>query len=241
MLSKSNIKYIQSLQQKKFRTQEQSFIIEGPKIVEEAIIEAPQRIQSIYYTKYWAGKKNLSHIEMIEVDDFELAKISSLKTPNQVLAIMSYTQDNSLSIPNKELSLALDGIQDPGNLGTIIRIADWFGIKNIICSEDTVDQYNSKVLQSTMGSIFRTRVFYTDLKAFLEHANVPIYGALLQGKDLKTIEKPEAGILIIGNESKGIRPEIQELVQHKITIERYGHAESLNAAVATGIILAYLK
>ena len=168
MLSKSNIKYIQSLQQKKIRTQEKLYVIEGPKMVEEALLELPQNIKTIYHTKEWTGNEAVKNIEIFEVEDFELAKISSLKTPNLVVALVRQEAEYKIDLPNNEWVLALDGIQDPGNLGTIIRIADWFGIKNIICSEDTVDQYNSKVLQSTMGSIFRTRVLYTNLKAFLE-------------------------------------------------------------------------
>ena len=242
MLSKSNIKYIQSLTQKKFRDIENIYIIEGPKMLEEALNNVPELIKVIYRTKSCKPVTVLgSTVLDIEISDFELAKISSLKTPNQVLALVAQSEKKNIELPNNSLSLALDGIQDPGNLGAIIRIADWFGIKNIICSNDTVDCYNSKVLQSTMGSIFRTHVFYTDLTAYLSETKLPVYGALLSGKALKTVEKPQSGILIIGNESKGIRTDIQKLIQHKVTIEKYGDAESLNAAVATGIILSYLK
>ena len=242
MLSKSNIKYIQSLTQKKFRDIEQIYIIEGPKMLEEALNHVPELIKSIYRTKSWKPATAVPKTVLdIEIEDFELAKISLLKTPNQVLAVMAQSEKKNIELPHNSLSLALDGIQDPGNLGTIIRIADWFGVKNIICSMDTVDCYNAKVLQSTMGSIFRTHIFYTDLTAYLSETKLPVYGALLNGTALKTVEKPKSGILIIGNESKGISPDIQKLIQHKITIEKYGYAESLNAAVATGIILSYLK
>ena len=175
------------------------------------------------------------------VEDFELGKISALSTPNQVLGIFKKIQQGSVNVAG-QISLALDTIQDPGNLGTIIRIADWFGVINIICSENCVDIYNPKVVQSTMGSLGRVEVVYTNLFEFLNRNNsIPIYAAALNGKSVGELKELKEGILLIGNESKGISAEVMQMATEKITIPKYGMAESLNAAVATGIILSHLR
>ncbi|MEP6700840.1 MAG: RNA methyltransferase, partial [Bacteroidota bacterium] len=187
------------------------------------------------------NKKQLAKTKVTEITEKELERISQLKTPNKVLAIVQQF-DNSGAIDTKnKISLVLDNVQDPGNLGTIIRTADWFGIEQIICSPDTADVYNSKVVQATMGSIVRVRVFYTDLGKWLaEQKEVPIYAAVLGGQDVTGIKKISEAIIVFGNESKGISPEILQLVKTKLTIPKKGKAESLNVAVATGIILSHM-
>ncbi|MFV0605981.1 MAG: TrmH family RNA methyltransferase [Niabella sp.] len=242
MISKAEVKYIQSLYQKKFRQQENLFIAEGPKIIEEALNNPVARIKKIFATQDWIDvKDNQSHqINVTAVSDADLKRISQLKTPNQVLALVEIPK-NTMVLNKKVLSLVLDGIQDPGNMGTIIRIADWFGITQIICSDDCADVYNHKVVQASMGSIFRAEIFYTDLSAWipLQKESI-IYGAMLEGIPLKSYGCISNGLLVIGNESKGIRAPIVPYLSQKITIERFGQAESLNAAVATGIILSHI-
>ena len=243
MLVKTKIKYIQSLGQKKFRQQERLFITEGPKLVHELLAAKNVTIIEIYAIKQWieSNKDIKDQLPLIEITEAELEKISQLTTPNEVLAIVKqFDNDHEVALKGK-ISLSLQNIQDPGNLGTIIRIADWFGIDQIICSVDTADIYNPKVIQSTMGSIARVKIVYTDLeKLFQRNKSVPVYAATLDGKDITSMNKISEGIILIGNESKGIDPEIQKLSKYKITIPRKGNAESLNAAVATGIILSHL-
>jgi TrmH family RNA methyltransferase len=177
---------------------------------------------------------------MTSISSTELEKISQLATPNQVIAVVKKFPVLQPVIKGK-LSLVLDRIQDPGNLGTIIRTADWFGIDQIICSDDCAELYNPKVVQATMGSILRVKVFYTNLRAWLEKQNdIRIYATMLEGKDISKMSKLHEGLVLIGNESKGINEELVELANEKITIGKKGNAESLNAAVATGIILSHL-
>ncbi len=244
MLSKSQVKYIQSLAQKKSRDQEGLFIAEGPKIIEEFLWHGNVDIKQIYGTKEWldSNQKNADNIEMIEITDQELERISQLKTPNQVIAVIKKNDVlNSVAIKD-EITIVLDTIQDPGNLGTIIRIADWFGIKNIICSHDSAELYNPKVVQATMGSIARINILYKELIQWLkEQSNINIYAATLTGRPVNELGKIKEGIIIIGNESKGINESILEMTTEKISISKIGKAESLNAAVATGIILSHLK
>lgn len=240
MLSKNEIKDIQSLSQKKFRDELKLFIAEGPKIVGELIELIPHQIEKIYAVEEWIeNRKSLPEtIEAIEVSTVELDKLSQLQTPNQVIAVI---RKNDSEKPDASLfTLYLDTIQDPGNFGTIIRIADWFGIKNIVCSAGCVDLYNPKVVQSTMASIARVNVFYDKNDEWLRDQTAPIFAATLDGTILYEHSKTKEGILIIGNESKGIRPEILQYAKEKITIPKKGAVDSLNAAVATGIILSHL-
>ena len=241
MLSKSKIKYIQSLGHKKFRDEEGLFLAEGPKIVKELINEIPTLIQSVYALEDWLGEnKGLpGAIEVNEITDIELERISQLSAPNKVLAVLKKINSTVFSAKGK-ITIALDTIQDPGNMGTIIRTADWFGIDQVVCSHDSADIYNPKVVQSTMGSIARVKVFYTDLKKWIKEQDVKIYAAALEGEDIKKIKTFREGIIIIGNESKGIHPDLLQIANERITIARAGKAESLNAAVATGIILSHL-
>ena len=235
MLSRNEVKYIQSLRHKKNRDEDDLFIAEGVKIVDE-LISADFVIKNIYAVKDWI-EKNSTVENVIEVSDDELKRISNFETPNKVLAVVG--QNKSTQIPDLEnkITLLLDGIQDPGNLGTIIRTADWFGVENIIASPDTADMYNPKVVQATMGSIARINIFYTDLNAFLSTNTITVCAAGLDGENISAIDKINECILIIGNESKGVRESIQPYIQKKISIQKNGKAESLNAAVAAGIIL----
>lgn len=244
MLSKTIVKYIQSLHHKKHRDEENAFIAEGAKVVMDLLASGNIFCSSIVATAEWLEQNETAirkhyNGSIENVKDFELEKISALSTPNQVLAVFNKKEVKKVITKNK-LTLALDDIQDPGNLGTIIRIADWFGIENIVCSLHCADMYNPKVVQGTMGSIARVNVLYTDLKEWLQQEPVKKYATALNGKKLKEIKPFKEGILITGNESKGISSEIMQLADEKITIEKHGGAESLNAAVATGIILSHL-
>jgi RNA methyltransferase, TrmH family len=242
MLGKSKTKYIQSLGQKKARDEEGLFIAEGPRIVAELLAENRTPVREIYALQSWTDEHAsiTNGIAITVITEDELGRISQLSTPNQVVALVEKGTDLLLR-PNGQVSLMLDGIQDPGNLGTIIRIADWFGIDQIICSPDCADQHNPKVVQATMGSIARVQLQYTDLVSWLSpYKGIPVYAAALNGKDIATVPVMKEGVIIIGNESKGIRPQVMVLATDRITIPKKGKAESLNAAVATGIILSKL-
>jgi TrmH family RNA methyltransferase len=244
MLVKSKIKYIQSLSQKKLREEEGVFVAEGPKIVEEILQARNVEVKELFATGQWIGQnsywKKYLQEKLLEVTDEELNRVSFLQTSNNVLGIFKHPVFDPIAAENK-ISLMLDTIQDPGNLGTIVRCADWFGVHQIICSPDCVDVFNPKVVQSSMGSICRVQVIYQDLTSFIRaYPAIPLYAATLKGSDISTYGGIREGIILIGNESRGIRPEILSMVNHHITIPRRGNAESLNAAVATGIILSHL-
>jgi TrmH family RNA methyltransferase len=246
MLSKKIVKYIQSLSHKKLRDKEGVFIAEGPKVVGEILSSQSFKCKIICATQEWFHDKSRQVPEddanKYVTDEDSLRKISLLKTPNQVLAIFyKKDTDQHLRLRNK-ITLVLDDISDPGNLGTIIRIADWFGIENIICSDDCVDCYNPKVVQSTMGSISRVNMLYTNLSSFIIfHENIDVYAATLSGAPISGFKSLAEGFVLIGNESKGINKKLLDISTHQITIPRHGKAESLNAAVATGIILSHLR
>lgn len=237
MISKNEIKYIQTLYHKKTRDEENVFVAEGPKLIEE-LLHSNLTVKKIYALRQWLEKH--PQTGAVEISPAELEKISRLETPNQALAIVEKKkQAGNISFKN-QLTLALDGIQDPGNFGTIVRIADWFGIRQVIASEDCVDCYNPKTVQATMGSLFRVDVFYTSLEKCLRESDVTVFGALLNGENVQHTMPVEEGILVIGNESKGIRENILPYVSKSLTIPAFGRAESLNAAVAAGIILSHL-
>ena len=243
MLVKQRIKYIQTLGQKKFREKEGFFIAEGPKLVHELLEADVTAVKEVYALKEWIDNSLVlpANISIVEISEQELEKISQLTTPNLVVAIVQQFDSGNTITAKDQITLALDKVQDPGNLGTIIRIADWFGIKQIVCSLDSADMYNPKVVQSTMGSIARVKIIYTDLKEWLAiQKNIPIYAASLQGENIASIKKINEGIIIIGNESKGISKELLKRAMIRITIPAKGKAESLNAAVATGIILSHI-
>lgn len=240
MLGKKEIKDIQSLSHKKFRDELNLFVAEGPKIVFELIELAPQQIEKVFAVKEWMqANPSLSRkINAVEVSNVELERLSHLQAPNQVIAVLK--KFSSKKPDASSFTLYLDTIQDPGNFGTIVRIADWFGVKNIVCTHGCADLYNPKVVQSTMASIARVNVYYDESGHWLQEQKVPICAATLDGTDLYNHSKLENGILIIGNESKGISREALEHATEQITIPKKGEAESLNAAVATGIILSHL-
>ena len=247
MLSKTHTKYIQTLQHKKFRDESGLFLAEGPKVVMDLLNSRKFICKEIFALNNWLVEQAkalslLRDTSITAVEDFELQKISSLSTAHDVVAVFEERKPVHDFKPAAKITLALDTIQDPGNLGTIIRIADWFGIENIVCSVGCADMYNAKVVQSTMGSLGRVNVIYTNLVLWLQENNaIKIYSASLEGKDVKAFGKLKEGILIIGNEAHGVSDEVMELVNEKINIPRVGEAESLNAAVATGIILSHVK
>ncbi|MFM6924947.1 MAG: TrmH family RNA methyltransferase [Ferruginibacter sp.] len=247
MLSKTHTKYIQTLQHKKFRDEYGLFVAEGPKVVMDLLTSRKFICKEIFAINNWLEEQvtflSLLHNTTITaVEDFELRKISSLSTAHDVVAVFEKRKPVHDFKPGSKITLALDTIQDPGNLGTIIRIADWFEIENIVCSPGCADMYNAKVVQSTMGSLGRVNIIYTNLANWLQgNSGIKIYAASLEGKDVKAVGKLQEGVIIIGNEANGVSDPIMELVNEKITIPRIGEAESLNAAVATGIILSHVK
>jgi TrmH family RNA methyltransferase len=243
MLIKQKIKYIQSLGQKKFRDWEKCFVAEGPKLVKDLLAADPGALKELYATPGWLEENEdwVPQEKMQLITRVELEKISQLTTPNQVLAVINqYETGDEIELENK-LTLVLDTIQDPGNFGTILRIADWFGLTQVVAGNQSADLYNNKVVQASMGSIARIKVYYRDLAEWLSHVKHPrIYATALEGKDIRSMDTISEGILLIGNESKGISEDLLSLAHEKITIRRKGRAESLNAAVATGIVLSYL-
>lgn len=246
MLSKAAAKYIQSLHHKKFRDEEELLIAEGSKILHDIITSKKFECKILCATNDWFEQnhdllKSLESTQKIIVTEEELGKISTLHTPNKVLGVFKRPKTVKVILKDN-ITLLLDDISDPGNMGTLIRIADWFGIKNIICSEHCVEVYNPKVVQATMGSIAKVNIVYTSLTEFIkENQSISIYSASLHGEPLSFVKQITEGILIIGNESKGISKELLQLSTKKITIPKYGEAESLNAAVAAGIILSHMK
>jgi TrmH family RNA methyltransferase len=243
MLSKNEIKYIQSLGHKKNRDEEGVFIAEGAKIAGELIAEIPGQIVRLFATEVFAQNHNLEGVDsrLTIISQAELERISQLQTPNQVIVIAKQFEQVPLPAVLTDWALALDAIRDPGNMGTIIRLADWFGIKNILVSPDCVDIYNPKTVQASMGSLWRTGFYEADLCSLLKTQTVPVVAASLDGEKLSSFSFPPAGILVIGNESEGISKTVFDVVSHTVTIPKFGEAESLNAAIATGILLWELR
>lgn len=235
MLSKNQIKNITRLKQKKYRQQEGLFIAEGGKVIKE-FLNSTFKLVDLFTTETF----NVENESIISEAD--LKKISCLTTPNTALAIFKIP--NSKDLKNEGLILALDDIRDPGNLGTIIRLCDWFGIKQLVCSLKTVDCYNPKVVQATMGSLTRVKIVYTDLSAYLKTINLPVFGAFMDGKNVYQTNLPKAGILVLGNEANGISSIIETCVTDKISIPRFGDlqaTESLNVATAGAILLSEFR
>ena len=239
MLSKNQIKLITSLQQKKYRFANQLFFAEGIKVIQE-LLASNFELVHLYSTKN--DFEEVSNFNKTVILESELKKITALTTPNSCLAVFKIAAEKP--IIESGLILALDSIRDPGNLGTILRLCDWFGINQIICSNETVDIYNPKVVQATMGSIARVNVNYIDLNAFVFQSKMPVYGTFMDGENIYKSELPQEGIIIMGNEANGISPELEKLVKNKITIPRFGilqKTESLNVANATAIILSEFR
>lgn len=247
MLSKNKIKYIKSFDHKKIRKEEHAFLAEGHKIVEELCRTFPCKL--LIATANWLeNNPHKKADEVIEVTQEELAKASLLKAPQQVLAVFEQKHTPfTIETLKHSLCLALDDIQDPGNLGTIIRVADWFGIRHILCSHGTADAYNPKTVQATMGALARVQVHYTDLAQLVKQAREisPVYGTFLDGNNLYTERLSDNGLIIMGNEGNGIHSELEALVSHKLLIPNYPvgttTSESLNVAMATGIICAEFR
>jgi len=240
MITKNQIKYINSLQQKKFRLENQSFIVEGAKSVFE-LLKSDFELELLFVTKSFSDEyevllTNFSKILTV-VETNELEKVGSFSSNNAALAVVKTKENIELLIHESEFALILDDIRDPGNLGTIIRNADWYGITKIICSLETVDFYNPKVINATMGSFTRILLYYTDLVDFIGKQTVNIYGTLLDGENIHHTNFSDTGFIVIGNEANGISNEITKLITHKITIPRFGGAESLNAGIATAVVL----
>lgn len=237
-LSKNKIKWIRSLHLKKQRDELGLFIVEGEKMVHEALKFSIDSIETIIHTLEF----DLTDFkgETYQIANKELEQISTLKTPNKAFAILRQKRESPV-INKEKLIIALDGIQDPGNLGTILRIADWYGISDIVCSKNTVDYYNPKVVQASMGAIFRVQVHYLDLADWLSNCSLTIYGALLEGRNIYTDKNLKNGVLLMGNEGNGISSDLLPLITHPISIPRFGEAESLNVSVATAILVSEFK
>lgn len=239
MVSKNQIKLITSLQQKKFRKEHKLFFAEGKKVIQE-LIHSNFSLEYLFSTA--AVFPGIDPKKILTISETELKKISALTTPNDCLAV--FKQPESKSINPSGLIVALDDIRDPGNLGTIIRLCDWFGITELVCSEETADIYNPKVVQATMGSIARVNVNYVNLEKFINETQLPVFGTFMDGENIYKSTLPKEGIIIMGNEANGISPEIEKAVKNRLTIPRFGdlqQTESLNVATATAIILSEFK
>jgi TrmH family RNA methyltransferase len=239
MVSKNQIKLISGLHNKKQRSAGQLFFAEGVKIIQE-LLQSNFELDHLYTTQNDFQSVDLQ--KRTQINEQELKRISALTTPNTCLAVFKMPVENKIN--ESGLILALDSIRDPGNLGTIIRLCDWFGITQIICSKETVDLYNPKVVQATMGSIARVNTTYVDLKTFLSQTKLPVFGTFMDGDSIYQSSLPQNGIIIMGNEANGISEEIEKIVTNRLTIPRFGElqkTESLNVATATAIILSEFK
>lgn len=244
MISKNKISEIKKLSQKKFREETGLFLVEGTKSVCD-LLRSQIPVKELFATNPWLleHERELTAVNAVEVSDNELERISALTTPQQVLVVARIPHQDISQISYDIPILALDGIRDPGNLGTIVRTADWFGFQQVVCSPDCVELTNPKTIQATMGSFTRMKVFYTDLEKFLHSPKIKgtIYGTFMQGDAIQHVDFQKNDILIIGNEGKGISPEIEKCVQRKIHIPSYAchadHAESLNASIAAAVVM----
>ena len=243
MLSKAQNKHIRSLTQQKFRNEYRQFVAEGHKIALEWLQSAWQ-LKTIVATENWIANhrddiRRHPEAELIVATESEIASVSSLQAPAEVLVVAVLPESPAIG-DNISWWIALDGIQDPGNMGTIIRIADWFGVTDLVCSPGCVDVYNPKVVQSAMGGHLRVRIHHRDLVSFLPSLNIPVYAAVLGGADVYEVGRPASGVLVIGNESRGISSDVMDIATHLVTIPRKGGAESLNAGVSAGILCALM-
>ncbi|NDP25994.1 MAG: RNA methyltransferase [Flavobacterium sp.] len=239
MVSKNQIKLITSLQQKKYRVANQLFFAEGIKVIQE-LLESNFELVHLYLTL--GDFEEVSNDKKTLINESDLKKISALTTPNTCLAVFKIPIQQEIN--DSGLVLALDSIRDPGNLGTILRLCDWFGINQIICSKDAVDIYNPKVVQATMGSIARVNVNYIDLATFIGQTPLQVFGTFMDGTNIYKTHLPQEGIIIMGNEANGISPEIEKLIKNRLTIPRFGtlqKTESLNVATATAIVLSEFR
>lgn len=247
MLSKNKLKYIHSLSQKKYRDAENAFIAEGPKLIGD-LMGGYECLLLAATPEYWGAHPQMEAREIFEITADELTKASLLKTPQSAIAVFRKTRQAICEAnPEEQLVLALDAIQNPGNLGTIIRIADWFGIKHIFCSTDTVDAFSPKAIQATMGAISRVQIHYVDLPEYLcsQPSSLPVYGMLLDGKNIYEEPLQQRGIIVMGNEGNGISSSVKRHVNRKLLIPNYPPgsptSDSLNVAVATAITCAEFR
>ena len=237
LVCKSQTKLITSLRQKKYRDQTGLFIAEGPKVIAELLAEG-LTLQSLFSTNSF----EITAENHFQVTEAELKKISFLKTANTSVAVFEIPEPRLLQ--DKGLIVALDAVRDPGNLGTIIRLCDWFGVQQLICSEDTTDCFNPKVVQATMGSLARVQVHYISLSEYLDRTALPVFGGFMDGKNVYSEKLPKDGIVVMGNEANGISGAILQKITHKISIPRFGESqktESLNVATATAILLSEFR
>jgi len=241
-LSKNQIKLITSLKQKKYRLLHGFFVVEGIKTINE-LLSSNMQLLTLYTTETFNNDAYTnSYRDEIIISETDLKRISFLTTPNKALAIFKIPI--SKPIDTNGLIVVLDDIRDPGNLGTIIRLCDWFGVKDLVCSNETVDCFNPKVIQATMGSITRVNISYLDLSSFLKDTNIPIFGTFMDGENIYEKNLPKNGILVFGNEANGISKEIEVLVKERLAIPRFGDTqatESLNVATATAILLSEFR
>jgi TrmH family RNA methyltransferase len=240
MISKNLLKYIHSLQLKKFRKTHNAFLVEGAKSVTE-LLESDFQVQTVLTTADFVQKNNFlfknPSFECYIITEDELAKAGTFQTNDAALAVAAIKPNDPVYVQGNEYVLMLDDVRDPGNLGTIIRIADWYGIKKIICSEQTADWYNPKTIAASMGSFTRVKGYYCKLDEYLKQAeSIPVYGAFLDGENIHHVRFPEKGIVVMGNESNGISAELGRKISHKVSIPAFGKAESLNVAIATAVI-----
>ena len=236
MITKNQIKYVRSLSLKKNRVKEQCFIVEGEKSLYE-LLDSSFEVVELFALKDWINENKEVPKKVQTVSFKELERISNLKSPNKVLAVVKMKKQEVIR-QKLGVILVLDDINDPGNLGTIIRMCDWFGVKQIVCSENTVDIYNPKVVQATMGSLFRVNVAYVNLVKYLSKVNAPIYGSYMKGENIKNTNSERNSHLVMGNEANGISPEVSKFITDKVAIKNIGGiTESLNVAVATSILL----
>ena len=238
MVTTKQIKLVKSLQQKKFRNQHGLFVVEGVKMVRE-LFASDFKVNGIFTIENSVAKDYEGHTETVTYE--ELRKMSGLANPNTILGVFEIPKVEKPKV--SDWILAIDTLRDPGNLGTMVRLCDWYGIKNIVCSSNTVDCYNPKTLQATMGSIARVSVGYTDLVDYLRRTELPIFGAFMDGENIQNIKMPKKGVLVMGNEANGISPEVQDVIIKKVSIPQYGEpsAESLNVASATAILLNEIR
>ena len=237
-ISKNQLKLITSLSQKKYRQKHNLFIAEGVKVVNE-LLNSSFEVATIFCVDDF--EINLTEEKIVRILDTDLKKISNLKTPNKVLGIFKIPEEKKLN--KTGFTIALDAVNDPGNLGTIIRLCDWFGIRHLVCSSNTVDCFNPKVLQATMGSITRVNLIYTNLPEFLKETELPVYGTFMDGAPVHQVAMPEKGILVMGNEANGISQAIENRCDERIAIPQFGAktTESLNVATATAILLNEIR
>ena len=239
MVSKNQIKLITSLQQKKYRNIEKLFIAEGTKVIQE-LLQSNFELEHLYTTK--EDFNEITSANRTIVSESDLKKISALSSINTCLGVFRVPE--SQTTQEEGLLVALDDIRDPGNMGTILRLCDWFGVKEVVCSKTTVDIYNPKVIQATMGSISRVNVNYLDLNSFLENTSLPVFGTFMDGKNIYNQILPKEGIIVMGNEANGISSTIEKIVSERLSIPRFGvlqQTESLNVATATAIVLSEFK